>query len=90
MTEAAPCPLSRGVETTLPVKRQGGPGTSRGHAVAAMWQTYARLTHSLVDCAVHGGGTQPSPERGSAIALYEIAYPSRFASMEFLRGQEVA
>jgi hypothetical protein len=84
LTDQAPCPLSRGPEVSLPVKRQGGPGTSRGHSVAAMWQQFAQLTHQLVECEVHGGSKTSSIERGRAIALYEIAYPSRFSPMEFL------
>jgi len=47
--------------------------------VAAMWQQFAQLTHQLVGCEVHGGSKTPPVERGRAIALYEIAYPSRFS-----------
>lgn len=89
VSEQAPCPMSRGPESTLPVKRQGGPGTSRGHAVAAMWQEYHQLTHQLVECELHGGSNTPPSEQGRAIALHEIAYPNRFSSMAFLREKDV-
>ena len=90
VTDKAPCPLSHGPEVAQPVARQGGPGTSRGHAVAAMWSEYARIAHSLVPCAVHYPEGSHSREHGRAIALHEIAYPSRFGPMAFLRGGAVA
>ena len=80
----APCPMSRGPEVTLPVKRQGGPGTSRGHSVAAMWAHHARVAHSLVDCAVHPRGTPITAEPGRAISLYPLTVASRFATMTYL------
>lgn len=78
-----PCPLSQGPENEMLVKRQGGPGTSRGHEVLAMWNTFAALAHRLVSCSVHSGGIT-DPEKGTAIALHEIAYPSRFGPMQWL------
>ena len=59
--------------------RCSGGNDSGGHSVAAMWQQFAQLTHQLVGCEVHGGSKTPPVERGRAIALYEIAYPSRFS-----------
>ena len=83
--ELAPCPMSRGVEVSNHVPREGGPGTSRGHAVAAMWQVHSAHLHSLVDCAVHGGSDTLWHERGAAIALYPITPASRFGPMRFDR-----
>jgi hypothetical protein len=85
-----PCPLSRGPEIEFPVKRQGGPGTSRGHEVAAMWQAFAGLAHGLVRCNVHGDGDLLTPESGSTRALYELAYPSRFSPMQWLPDNEIS
>jgi hypothetical protein len=82
-----PCPMSRGPEMELPVKRQGGPGTSRGHSVAAMWSEFTRVAHSLVRCSVHKEFTPLSLEPGRAIALHEIAYSSRFGPMRFQKNK---
>ena len=79
-----PCPMSRGVEVSNHVPREGGPGTSRGHAVAAMWQAHSAHLHSLVDCAVHGGSDKLWHEPGAAIALYPISPASRFGPMRFV------
>ncbi len=81
--EKPPCPMSRGAEMELPVKRQGGPGTSRGHSVAAMWSDFTRVAHSLVRCSVHKEFPPLSLEPGRAIALHEIAHSSRFGPMRF-------
>lgn len=81
----APCPMSRGPETALAVKREGGPGTSRGHAVAAMWSAHSSWAHSLVECEVHSGRRPIRRERGRAIPLSEIAPASRFNSMRSVR-----
>lgn len=90
VSNQAPCPMSLGFEVSHPVARQGGPGTSRGHAVAAMWADYARVAHSLVPCAVHPQEGPHSTEQGRAIALHEIAYASRFGPMAFLKSDAVA
>ncbi len=83
--EKAPCPMSRGPETELPVKRQGAPGTSRGHSVAAMWSEFTWVAHSLVRCAVYQELPPLNLEPGGPIPLSEIAYSSRFGPMRFLR-----
>lgn len=90
VSDQAPCPMSLGFEVSHTMARQGGPGTSRGHAVAAMWADYARVAHSLVHCAVHPHEGSHASERGRAIALYEIAYASRFCPMAFLKNNAVA
>jgi len=87
--EKAPCPMSRGPETELPVKRQGAPGTSRGHSVAAMWSDFTRVAHSLVRCSVHKEFPPISLEPGGPIPLSEIAYSSRFGPMRFLRNNPI-
>ncbi len=81
---AAPCPMSRGPESTLPVKREGGPGTSRGHAVAAMWSAHSSWAHSVVECEIHSSGRPAHRERGKALPLSEITPASRFSSIRFL------
>ena len=81
----APCPMSRRPETNLPVKREGGPGTSRGHAVAAMWSAHSSWAHSLVDCEVHSGRRPIHRERGRAIPLSEVTPASRFGPIRFVR-----
>jgi hypothetical protein len=79
-----PCPMSLGVEVTLPVKREGGPWVSRSMEVAAMWQTHFAITHRLAPCAVHSGNRITITEPGSAIALAEVVPSSRFRQMEFV------
>lgn len=79
-----PCPMSLGVEVTLPVKREGGPWVSRSMEVAAMWQTHFAITHRLAPCAVHSGNRIAITEPGSAIALAEVVPSSRFAQMAFI------
>lgn len=81
----APCPMSRGPETSLPVNRKGAPGTSRGNAVAAMWSAHSSWAHSLVECEFHSGRRPIHRERGRAIPLSEITPASQFNSMRFVR-----
>ena len=80
----APCPMSRGPEATHPVKREGGPGTSRGHAVAAMWSAHSSWAHAVVECEIHSSGRPAHRERGKALPLSEITPASRFNSIRFL------
>ncbi len=80
-----PCPMSRGPETNAPVKRDGGPGTSRGHAVAAMWADHSAWAHQFMRCQLHTNLNGKQQEKGRGIALSEISPASRRGPMRFIQ-----